>query len=111
MLHVANEGIMPIKEIECAIASYFDIDGTEIEVRGNDDGLDFLTGEIGTIFVDLVLKNPEEADRIANEEVSAVFRGKVRTGNSSKPGDRTDTFFVELVRGSCFGIGDIVAAP
>jgi hypothetical protein len=73
VLHMPDDGILPVRDIKGTIASDFDIAGTEIRVARNDDWLDFLAGDIGAVVLDLVLQNPPEADAVADQEIALVL--------------------------------------
>ena len=76
VLHMPDDGILPVGDIKGSIASDFDIAGAEIRVARNDDWLDFLTGDVGAVVLDLVLQNPQKADAVADQEIALVLFGE-----------------------------------
>ena len=107
VLHMPDDGILPVGDIKGTIASDFDIAGSEIRVARNDDWLDFLTGDVGAVVLDLVLQNPQKADAVADQEIALVLFWEQTARKDSRSGHRAYTHFEPLLVSDPFADVDI----
>ena len=86
VLHVADDAVLPVHYVKGAVATYLDVYRPEILVTGNDDGLYLPAHMIGAGGGNLVLQYTEKPDGIADQQIAAVFLGKVRAGDLAESG-------------------------
>src|SRR5439155_3002676 len=77
MLHVSDDGILPIEEIHGAVRADLDRVRAEIRVGGINDRLQFSAAVARALFADLVLENALEADHVGDEIVALEIVGKM----------------------------------
>src|SRR5439155_25212968 len=77
MLHVSDDGILPIEEIHGAVRADLDRVRAEIRVGGINDRLQFSAAVARALFADLVLENALEADDIGDEVIALEIIGKM----------------------------------
>ena len=72
VLHVTDDHILPIRDIERAILTELNVGRTEVFVLANQQVLDRLAPDIAGlgIPIELVLLKPEKADRVADQEIA-----------------------------------------
>ena len=80
VLHVADQRVVPIGDVQGAVSADLDIRRTEVGISRNDDRLDLDGGNVGAVILYLVLQDALEADDIANQEVAVIAFGKVAAG-------------------------------
>ena len=94
MLHVADDGVLPIKEPKSAIRSGFDIRRSEGRIRGRKNGFKFGALETSTIFFDLVSHDALIANHIGNNVVVLKFFREVITSEKLRSRARPGALFV-----------------
>src|SRR5438128_1084525 len=96
MLHMTDDRILPLQEIDRAIRAYFNIDRTEIRVIGFQERCDLLAGKSAVCIDDLVLKDPEKGNDIENEQVALHGIGKLPAGKNFHACAGARVLFVKL---------------
>ena len=94
MLHMADDGVLPIKKPKSAIRSGFDIRRPEGRIRGRKNGFKFGALETSTIFFDLVSHDALIANHIRNNVVVLKFFREVITSEELRSGARPGALFV-----------------
>ena len=113
VLHVADEDVVPIRDIQGAIGGKFEIRGAVVTVFGNDEILAVLGGVARILIHDLVLFGAKEADGIVEKNVALHIVWEVTAGDKLKSRGGTDEvfFFNKVWRFRCkLTVGDIDVA-
>ena len=85
VLHVANDGVMPVGDVERSVRSHDRIGGSEVAVftveefdPGRTPDLAKLPAVLSPLPVELVLLDPQKPDRVADQEILLQLLGEVR---------------------------------
>ena len=70
MLHVADDRVLPLQEINRAVGANFDVGWPEIGIIGLDERLDFGANETGICVRDFVLQDTEKTDDVWDEQIA-----------------------------------------
>ena len=73
VLHVADDGVGPVGDVQGAVGTDLQVGGAEIGIARHDDRLDLPGRDLGAVVLHLVLEHAEEADRVADQEVAPVL--------------------------------------
>ena len=87
VLHVADEHVVPVDDVEGAVGRELEVDGAEVSVGGLIRSWR-LRLDGGAVVDGVVLLDAEEADRVAGEEVALDFIGEVARGDELGAGGR-----------------------
>ena len=109
VLHVSDQDVAPVGDIQGTVAPDLDVGRTEVGVRGDEDRLDLFCGDVGPVEADLVLQDALEPDRVADQEVAVGVLGKVRTGEETCGGHRADALREPLLVSSALADIDVAA--
>src|SRR5260370_28424792 len=77
MLHVSDDGILPVEEVDGAVRADLDSVRAEIRVGGINDRLQFSAAVARAVFADLVLEDALEADHVGDEVIALEIIGKM----------------------------------
>src|SRR5262245_7980868 len=77
VLHVADDRVVPIGEIERAVGSDFEVRRPEVRIAGGEQWLDFRGGKAGALVRYLVLQDALKANHVADEQSALHRLGKV----------------------------------
>ena len=81
VLHVANENVLPIDDIERAVGCKFKIDGPKVKVLGDKKILAKLRGEAGAVLDDLMLLGTEKTNGVIVEDITLHLFRKMATAH------------------------------
>ena len=77
VLHVADQGVEPVDDVERTIRSELERDRAEVGVGRTQERLDRRAGESRTVFLDPIAENPLKADVVVQEIVALRVVGEV----------------------------------
>jgi hypothetical protein len=87
VLHVPDDRVLPVGEVDRAVGTEFEIGRTEVRIARGDDRLDLDGFGVAAIpLLELVLEDSLEADHVADEEVPWSFGGEVGAREELDPG-------------------------
>ena len=81
VLHVSDEDIVPIHNVEGAIWGSFHINGSKIPIRGNDQILSPLAGKADSVIQHLVLLGTQKSDGIVDDHIALNVIWKMSAGD------------------------------
>jgi hypothetical protein len=81
VLHVTDEDIVPVDDVERAVWGEFEVDGAEVAVVGLEEVVAEFGFPAGAFVIDGVLFDAEEADGVAEEDVALNFVREVGGGD------------------------------
>ena len=90
VLHVTNQHVVPIDDVEGAIGGELEVDGAEVGIGAGEQILAEGGFPAGAVVLDLVLLDAEKADRVAKDKVALHFLGEVPGGDNFEPGGRAN---------------------
>ena len=73
VLHVADEDVVPVDDVERAVGRELEVHGAEVAVGAFQQILAVRGFPAGAVFLDLVLLDAEEADGVAQQDVALDF--------------------------------------
>ena len=108
VLHVADERVVPVDEVERAVRREFEVDRAEVAVGGRDEVAVGLAGEAGAVVGLFAKTDAEESDRIADHEVALLRIGEVARGDEFCTRARAGALGDELLDLDLFdAVGDL----
>ena len=72
MLHMADQRIAPVGNIDGSVTADFDVRWSKCGIRGVEDGLNFFSRNIGSVETDFMLQHALKSNHVAYQEVSIV---------------------------------------
>jgi len=102
VLHVADEDVVPVAEVEGAVGCELVVDGAEVTVGGGEEVVAVSGLVAGFGVEDLMLFEAEEADGVSEDDVALDFVGEVAAGDEFEPGSGADAL-VFFENGRRFG--------
>ena len=81
MLHVPDQRVVPVEEVERAVRGEFEVDRTEVAVGGCEQVAVGLADETGAVVMLRAEADAEEADGVAGHEVALLRVGEVAGGD------------------------------
>ena len=105
VLHMSDQGVLPIDHVERTVRREFEVGGTKIQVFGNDQILPEFSTEPRVFINHPVLLCTEETDVVVDQYVALNFIGKVSAGYELHPGSRAD--LVGLQDAGSFHVGTV----
>src|SRR5262249_51822846 len=103
VLHVANDWVLPIEEIDGAVRPKLDVRWPKVRVAGIQDRLEFRAREAGALVFDLVAQDALRGkDHIADQQIALEFIGEVPAGQDFDAGARPRALLINLWRASVF---------
>ena len=90
VLHMSDQGVLPIHNIEGTVGCELEVGRTEIQVFGNDQILSEFGAESRVFVNHPVLLGSEEADVVVNQNVTLNFVREVPAGYELHTGSRAD---------------------
>ena len=107
VLHVADQGVEPVDQVERAVRRELQVDGPEVDVRRVEEGLDLLRGEARILLDHAVLLDALKADRVVDQEVALGLVGKVARADDLAAGGRPDDLCEHLHPSSLRRVGRV----
>jgi hypothetical protein len=92
VLHVADQGVVPVDDIERAIGRELEVHRAEVAIGGGDQVSDQLALVAGAVFADLAHAGAEEADAVADHESALHVVGEVAGGDELGAGGGPGAF-------------------
>ena len=105
VLHVADDRVLPVEEVDGAVRPDLDVRRAEVRVGRGEDRLDLGAGEAGAVVLDLVLQDALEADHVGDEQVALVLLGEVPAGEDLDAGAGPGPLLVDLRRPAVLAAG------
>ena len=91
VLHVADDDVLPVGDIERSIAADLEVGRAEVAVAGDEQILGLSAPDVALVIIfHRVLLDAEEANGVADEKVTVVFLGNDRWKGChwNRPGGR-----------------------
>src|SRR5205807_3780673 len=98
VLHVADDRVLPVEEVDGAVRRNLDVRGTETWITGKDDLVGLSAGEARILVADFVLQNTLETDDICHEQVALHVLREVPAGEDFHAGTRPGPLLIDLGR-------------
>ena len=102
VLHVSNQCILPIDDIERAIRCEFEVGGSKVQVLGNKKILSVFSSKSGVLIDDLMLLRSKLSDVVVNQNITLDFVREMPAGYEFDSGSWTHLVGSDDVR--CFPI-------
>ena len=96
VLHVANEGIVPVDEIERSVGCEFHVDGSKVGIGSVNEILSEGAFESRAIVAESVLFGAEKSDGVIDENIALDLVGEVAAGDDFESGSGADFYFQEV---------------
>ena len=110
VLHVPDDWILPVQNVQGTVAADFHVAGAEIAIGRVQDGFDFLREEASTLLFKLVLSHSLEPDHVSDQQIAAIgFREVLAVQNGDRR-NRAYSFFVQLLRSPMTRHADVIAS-
>ena len=93
---MADQGVVPIGNIQGAVTSNLDIARSEIRVRRHNDRFDLGRRDIRAVVVDLELQDTEKSNGVADEEIAFLFGREVAAIEDADGWNRPAPFLLPL---------------
>ena len=90
VLHVADEYVVPVDDVERAVGGELHVDGAEVAVGAGEQVVAVGAFVAGAVVGDLVLFGAEEADGVVDEDVALDVVGEVAAGDELEAGGGAD---------------------
>ena len=81
MLHVPDQRIEPIDQVQGPFGSELDVDRAEVAIGRLQQRLDRIGGKARPVFADLILQHPLKADAVVEQVIALYVVGKVAAGD------------------------------
>ena len=98
VLHVTDDRVLPVCEVDAPIRSDFDIGRAEVRIGGEDDRLNFGGSEAGVLLLQLVLQDPLEADHVVDQDVASMLFGEMAAAEDFGSRTRPRSLLINLRR-------------
>ncbi len=109
VLHVSDQHIAPVRNVQCPIASDLDISRSEVGVGRDEDRFDFGRSDICSGELHGVLQHALESDRVADQEVAIGGFGEVSAREDPGGGDGSNSFLEPLLVASSLAHIDVAS--
>lgn len=96
VLHVADEGVVPVHDIERAIGGELEVHGPEVAIGGGNQVGDEFALVASAVLADLAHAGAEEADAVADHEGTLMRVGEMAGGDELRAGGGAGAFGHEL---------------
>ncbi len=90
VLQVADQGVVPVDDVQGAVGAELQIDRTEVAMLAEHQRADFLAAEAGAVFANRVLQHGQIADHVADQKIALHFRREVAAGDELAARGRPD---------------------
>ena len=77
VLHVADEDVVPVDDVEGAVGRKLEVHGAEVAVFALEEIVAELGLPAGAVVLDLMLLDAEESDGVCEDDVALHFVGEV----------------------------------
>ena len=96
VLHVSDQSVVPVCDIDRSIAADFHVAGTEVWIVRKQDRLNLFGCNICSVNADFVLQHAKESDCVTDQEISLVITREMAAGKKPRRCDWPNTFFKPL---------------
>ena len=86
VLHVADQGVVPVDDVERAVGCEFEVHWAEVGIGGFEQILAKFGFVADSVIDDRMLFNSEKPDVVAKQHIALNFVGEMAGGNELKPG-------------------------
>ena len=85
VLHVPDQRVVPVEEIDRTVGPDLDVDRAEVGIRAEDDRLELLGAETRAVVEHAVLEDALKTDHVGHQVVALVLLGEVRAREDLGP--------------------------
>ena len=103
VLHVADDRVLPIDEVEGAVRPRLHVHGAEVRIGAAEDRFEFGAFDAGTALFDLVAQQPLEPDDVRDDQVPVEVVGEVLAGEVFHAAAGARALLVDLRRPAVLG--------
>ena len=79
VLHVADQHVVPVSNIQRAVATNFDVAWPEVLIRRQQDWINLFRTDVGSIVGHFMLQDTQHTNDVANQKVTFVLIRERRT--------------------------------
>ena len=98
VLHVADDDVLPVGDIERSVAADLEVGRSEVAVAGDEQILGLSAPDVALVIIfHRVLLDAKEANGVADEKVTVVFLWEMIAGKDATGTDRADGFLEQLL--------------